>query len=124
MNAEKIVRDFCDAASTLNVDTLLDFFTDDAVYHNIPIAPVEGKAAIAEVLKGFLGPASACNFEMVSIAASGNRVLTERIDHFEVEDGKKISLPVMGAFELTPEGKISAWRDYFDLQQYMKQAQG
>jgi limonene-1,2-epoxide hydrolase len=123
MHAEKIVREFCEAASTLNVDTLLGFFTEDAVYHNMPIAPVEGKAAIGETLTGFLGPASACSFELLSIAASGNRVLTERIDHFEVE-GKRISLPVMGTFEVTPEGRISAWRDYFDLQQYMQQVQG
>jgi limonene-1,2-epoxide hydrolase len=49
-------------------------------------------------------------------------VLTERIDKFEV-GGKWIALPVMGAFELR-EGKISAWRDYFDLAQFTKQLPG
>ena len=32
---------------------------------------------------------------------------------FEV-GGKKIELPVMGVFEIT-DGKIAAWRDYFDM---------
>ena len=27
----------------------------------------------------------------------------------------------MGAFEITPEGKIRAWRDYFDMQQFTSQ---
>ena len=47
-------------------------------------------------------------------------MLTERIDRF-VLNGKSIALPVMGSFELTPDGKIKAWRDYFDMQQFMSQ---
>ncbi len=27
----------------------------------------------------------------------------------------------MGAFEVTSAGKIRAWRDYFDMQQFMTQ---
>ena len=46
-------------------------------------------------------------------------VLTERVDVFELPD-KTIELPVMGTFEVR-DGKIAAWRDYFDLQQYMNQ---
>ena len=42
----EIVRRFCDAWSDLDLDALMAFFTDDAVYHNIPIAPVAGRAAI------------------------------------------------------------------------------
>jgi hypothetical protein len=34
-----------------------------------------------------------------------------------------IELPVMGTF-VVRDGKIAAWRDYFDLNQYMSQLQG
>jgi limonene-1,2-epoxide hydrolase len=34
--------------------------------------------------------------------------------------GKQISLPVMGIFEVAGE-KIAAWRDYFDMNQFMSQ---
>jgi limonene-1,2-epoxide hydrolase len=27
----------------------------------------------------------------------------------------------MGTFEVGADGKITAWRDYFDMQQFMKQ---
>ena len=65
-------------------------------------------------------PATSVEFEMLAIASSGNVVLTERIDRF-VLGGKSIAIPVMGTFELTTDGKIKAWRDYFDMQQFMSQ---
>jgi limonene-1,2-epoxide hydrolase len=34
---------------------------------------------------------------------------------------KTIALPVMGAFEVDDDGKITAWRDYFDMQQWTSQ---
>jgi limonene-1,2-epoxide hydrolase len=46
-------------------------------------------------------------------------VLNERTDRFKLDE-RWIELPVMGVFELRG-GKISAWRDYFDLQMWMKQ---
>ena len=46
-------------------------------------------------------------------------VLTERTDRFKV-GGKWVELPVMGTFELR-DGLITAWRDYFDMQQFTKQ---
>lgn len=120
MTPEEIVRRFCAAAARRDVKELGGYFTDDAVYHNIPVAPVTGREAIESTLAQFLAPATSCEFEMLAIASSGNVVLTERIDRF-VLGGKTIALPVMGTFELTPDGKIEAWRDYFDMQQFMSQ---
>ena len=45
--------------------------------------------------------------------------MNERVDMFDTGT-KKISLPVAGVFEVK-NGKISAWRDYFDMQMYTKQ---
>jgi limonene-1,2-epoxide hydrolase len=56
---------------------------------------------------------------MPNIAASGNTVLTERVDRFTIE-GRAITLPVMGTFEIE-NGLICAWRDYFDLAGYQAQ---
>ena len=46
-------------------------------------------------------------------------VLAERVDSFAFGD-KRISLPVMGTFELAG-GKIAKWRDYFDLAEFERQ---
>ncbi|MBM4245846.1 MAG: DUF4440 domain-containing protein [Deltaproteobacteria bacterium] len=120
MNPEQIVRRFCEAAARRDVKELGAYFTDDAVYHNIPVAPVIGREAIEATLAQFLTPATSCEFEMLAVAAAGNVVLTERIDRFTI-GGKSIALPVMGTFEVAPDGKIKAWRDYFDMQQFTSQ---
>ena len=120
MDPESVVRDFCAAFARRDVRELVDFFTPDAVYHNMPIAPVRGREAIESTLRQFVDPDGAAEFELRALARSGNTVLTERVDRFVLR-GKKVELPVMGAFEVTPEGKISAWRDYFDLSQFTRQ---
>jgi limonene-1,2-epoxide hydrolase len=120
MNPEQIVRRFCEVAERRDSAALAAFFSDDAVYHNIPIDPVQGPEAIRKMLDGFLAPATHCSFELRALAVNGNQVLTERVDRFTI-NGKDIALPVMGIFELRADGKISAWRDYFDLAQFTKQ---
>jgi limonene-1,2-epoxide hydrolase len=120
MDAEKVVREFCAAWGRRDVDEILAFFAKDAVYHNIPMAPAEGHDAIRTLLNLFVPAASSIEFEIHQLAVSGSVVLTERTDRFVVGD-KTIALPVMGAFEVDDDGKITAWRDYFDMQQWTSQ---
>ncbi len=120
MTPEDVVRKFCSAVARADVHELAAFFTEDAVYHNIPIAPVRGRAAIEATLAQFISPGARVEFELKGLATRDRLVLTERVDRFEMA-GKKIEIPVMGAFEITADGKISAWRDYFDMQQFTSQ---
>lgn len=120
MNAETIVRDFCACFSRQDIQQLLDFFSEDAVYHNIPLAPAEGKAAIQAVLEQFVTPGATAEFEIRNLAVCDGIVLTERLDRLEIA-GKPVELPVMGTFEVGADGKITAWRDYFDMQQLTSQ---
>jgi limonene-1,2-epoxide hydrolase len=118
-----LVRRFIEAWKTRDLDRILGFLTDDCFYHNIPLDPVQGPAAIRAVLAPLRDMSSAIDWELHQIAETeGGVVLTERTDRFEVA-GKWVALPVMGAFELR-EGKICAWRDYFDMAQLMKQMPG
>ncbi|HEY2774432.1 MAG TPA: limonene-1,2-epoxide hydrolase family protein [Candidatus Binatia bacterium] len=116
---EQIVRDFCSAWARRDADELLGFFTDDAVYHNIPMPPVAGKAAIREVFNLFLPPAQKIEFEMLHLAVAGNVVFTERVDRF-VLGAADVELPVAGVFEIE-DGRIKAWRDYFDMATWQRQ---
>ena len=117
----EVVRRFCAAWSDdASTDDLAAFFTDDAVYHNIPLAPVTGKEDIAQSIASFIRPGppgiESIDFRVLNIAANGPVVMTERVDVFRVAD-RSFELPVMGTFEIR-DGKISAWRDYFDLNQF------
>ena len=118
--AESVVNEFCKAWARLNVDQVMDFFTEDAVYHNIPMKAANGKADIRKTIEGLLKGTTWLEFKILHSASNGNVVCNERVDSFEA-GGKKISLPVMGVFETTPNGKIKAWRDYFDVKMYTDQ---
>lgn len=122
MGAEEIVRDFCDAWSRRDIDELLSFFTEDAVYHNMPIEAVQGTDGIRNMLNLFVPGADAITFDIVHIASSGDVVHTERVDTFVMGD-KSVVLPVAGVFELRG-GKIAAWRDYFDMGAWTSQTAG
>jgi len=115
------VRRFCSAWSDdIGAVELAAFFTDDAVYHNIPLPPVTGREDIANTIASFIRPGppgiEGIEFGVINIAATGPAVLTERVDVFRLCD-KSFELPVMGAFEVS-DGKIDAWRDYFDMNQF------
>ena len=117
----EVVRRFCAAWSeNLEAAELAAFFTEDAIYHNIPLEPATGREAIAEMIGLFIRPGApgieAIEFRVVNIAADGPIVMTERVDVFTLP-GKSFELPVMGTFEVS-DGKINAWRDYFDMNQF------
>ncbi len=118
MDPDRIVRDYCAAWSRGDVEALVAAFTEDAVYHNIPMPPCEGKAAIRSFIEGFLpGTAKSVEFDIRHQLVSGNVVMNERVDTLDMPNGK-VALPVCGVFELTADGKIAAWRDYFDMAQF------
>jgi len=116
---EAIVRDFCAAFARRDVDELMGFFTEDAIYHNMPMSAVQGTTAVRGVLDMFLKPAQSVEFAMLNIASAGDTVFTERLDAFVIGD-RRVELPIAGVFDLR-DGKIAAWRDYFDLATWTRQ---
>ena len=114
-----VVLELIEGFNTRDLDRVIACFTEDADYHNIPMEKVTGVAAIRGVLEGFVGSSSAVQWDLLNIAEGDGVVLTERVDKFEM-NGTWIALPVMGTFEISG-GKISAWRDYFDLNDFQTQ---
>ena len=117
-----LVSAFCRAWSNRDVDEILGYFAEDAVYHNMPMPPMQGKPAIKTLLQQIVSPTSWIQWETLNIAEAGNVVFTERVDRFEM-GGKKVELPVAGVFEIEG-GKIKAWRDYFDMAAWTRQTSG
>lgn len=120
MNAEDTVLAFADAWNALDHERIYALMADSIVYHNMPMSPVSGLEAVREHLAGW--PVDSCHWEMLHIATRGSVVLTERIDRF-VRGKDHIVVPVMGAFEVS-DGRITHWRDYFDMGALKKQAAG
>ena len=95
------------------------FFSEDAVYHNMPMEPVQGRDSILATFADFMSMGGQVGVDITHMVADGAIVMTERVDHF-IGTEKTISLPVMGIFEVR-DGAITAWRDYFDLNQFTSQ---
>ena len=119
---ERVVDEFCKTWETLNIDKVMEFFTDDAVYHNVPLKPAKGKAEIRKTIDGFMPGTTKIEFKILGTASAGATVFNERVDSFIV-NGNHVAVPVAGVFEISA-GKIKAWRDYFDLQTYVNQLKG
>lgn len=117
----EVVQDFCAAWSRLDIEELIAYFTDDAVYHNMPGPPVQGGAAVRRAIESFLRGWDRTEWQVVNIAANGNVVFAERLDRTDAGD-RHVDLPVVGVFELEGD-RIRAWRDYFDLATYTRAMQ-
>ncbi len=121
MQAHKdAVREFCSAWDRLDLDKILALMSEDAVYHNMPLAPLKGQQQIAEFIGGFFQITQSCQFKILSLVADEHCVVTERVDTFGMKDGSTIdALPVLGIFEFDDNGKIISWREYWDLQDWI-----
>jgi limonene-1,2-epoxide hydrolase len=110
--AEEIVRAEIAAWSTNDVETVMSHFAENATFDIGPDWPkLQGRAAIHEMMKTFFAGGKCVDLKVLHLAVDGNVVLMERTDYWVV-DGKQMSWPVMGAYEVK-DGKITAWREYF-----------
>ena len=107
-----VVKRFCEAWSSGDPEQLLAFMTADAVFHNIPMEPIVGGDALRTAFEGYFRGASNFHFEILNTATAGGTVFAERLDHFDIGE-VHVELPCNGVFEVV-DGRIAAWRDYFD----------
>jgi len=120
-NSESIafIRRFLEVCVRADAEEFASYFNEDAVWWNAPWRPIQGRDAIREAMRRGAGGMRALPWDIRHILADGNVVVTERIDHFLVGENR-ISVPCAGVFELR-DGRISAWRDYWDLRQFEAQ---
>jgi limonene-1,2-epoxide hydrolase len=120
-----VVREFCALMERRDPEALRPLLADDAVYQNVGMPAFTGVDAIVENMGAqFSMFPDAYAFEIVNIASDGSVVLTERLDYIQTPDGAKPAIPVMGAFVVGDDGKITRWTDYFDLNLTIKLLQG
>jgi limonene-1,2-epoxide hydrolase len=93
-----------------------DYFLPTTVWENVGLATTTGPDEAIALNQGFESQFGVARIrvETLAIAAVGNKVLTERIDNM-LDAAGNVLLPaaVAGIFEIE-DGKITAWRDYFD----------
>lgn len=108
-----VITEFVAAWSRLDPDELASYFTEDGSYHNMPIDPVVGRDNVRAMIAAFTADWTATQWDVLNIVGAGDVVIAERLDRTRVGE-KTVDLPCTGVFEME-NGKITAWRDYFDM---------
>lgn len=106
------VRAFLAAWERRDTPTILEHFADDAVYHAVPLQPIVGKEALTRWVESFerVPPG---RLDVRHQVTTGDVVMNERTDRITLQ-GTAVTLPICAVFELS-DGRISQWREYFDL---------
>lgn len=109
----EVVEAFLEAFEAMDFDTALTSLADDCEYTNIPMGTVRGHVGVREVLEPFFAPIHENEFLLLRTATNGPVVFLERLDRHRLDHGWR-DLAVNSVFEVH-DGKITVWRDYFDL---------
>jgi limonene-1,2-epoxide hydrolase len=108
-----VIREFCAAIDGKDLAAVDALLADDVVYHNVGSEPAVGREATLAAVKFLFDMFDPIKFRLRNIAVDGDTVLTERVDEITA-NGITAPVPVMGTFEIR-DGRIVAWRDYFDM---------
>ena len=109
----EVAEAFMTAFESMDFDAALAHLADDVEYTNVPIGTVRGHAGVRQVLEPFFAPIHENEFVVLRAAETGAVVFLERLDRHRLDHGWR-ELPVNSVFEVQG-GKITVWRDYFDL---------
>ncbi len=112
-SAAEVVREFCAAIDRKDLSVVEALLDEQVVYHNVGSEPAVGREASLAAVKFQFDMFDPIEFRIRNIASDGDTVLTERVDVITA-NGIIAPVPVMGTFEVR-DGRIVAWRDYFDM---------
>jgi limonene-1,2-epoxide hydrolase len=115
MSATEVVEAFIAAIEKGDVEGALEYMSSDCEYDNVPMSKAIGHEEIRNTLAMFVSADNPAEFKVLRQAATGDIVMNERIDSLKVA-GKAIEVKVTGVWEVHA-GKITLWRDYFDMGQ-------
>jgi limonene-1,2-epoxide hydrolase len=126
MNSQQpidVIKAFLKVMETNDIDTAVQFVDDNLVYINVPFGFEAGTVHGPDGMRSVLEPAFAKvirnEFIIKNVSVDGETVFLERLDRHQLPNGWA-ELPVVGVFKVT-DGKISEWRDYFDMSVFVAQ---
>ena len=120
MIASDIALGFFQAWNNRSLNRIIEFLSEDCIYHNMPMEPINGRSEIEAYIAPVIDKTLSIEWTVLAIAEDvKGRILNERLDRLKFSQGW-LEIPIMGLLEFS-EGRISLWRDYFDLQDYQQQ---
>jgi len=111
-----LIRRFWDDLYAHEFARVGTYFTDDAVYDDVPIplARVVGPASIVRKLEIGLGKVPRHVHHLHRMVADAGCVVTEHTEDWCFADDHVVALPFVSVQEIS-NGKIRLWRDYSNI---------
>ena len=119
MNHEETIRAYYAAWVRDDLDAVFALCTEDVIAVNVPIGPIHGKTEARAFFEKFGRNMTEKRYDVERILVSGDVAVVEGVENY-LKKGKAVSLPYMSVFKFEG-GKISEWRDYFDIQTVLRQ---
>lgn len=102
------------------VQRVLAILDEDFTYQNHPQRAVHGMEEFGKWYSEFIGDVRmVCDIKRA--ACAGDWVLTERVD-VTTMNGVRMTVPIMGSFEVRSDGKIHTWNDYMPYSEHWRKS--
>ena len=108
-----VVEKFLYALRDKDLDTAGALLDDSLVYENVGLPTIRGRRRTMKLFAGMQRPGMGFDVRFHRVVADGDTVMTERIDAL-IFGRLRLNFWVCGVFEVH-EGRITLWRDYFDM---------
>lgn len=112
------VEKFLHALRDKDFATMESLMADDIVYENYGYTRIRGARRISGLFRGMQRPSLGFDVKFHRNVAEGDSVLNERTDAL-IFGRLRILIGVCGVFEVR-DGRITLWRDYFDIIDFTK----
>jgi limonene-1,2-epoxide hydrolase len=99
------------------------YIDEHGLYEDVPTpdAGAVGPENVVKRLRLGLDPVARFEHEIHRVVAEGDTVVVEHTETWHFETGEKVTNPFVTVHEVR-KGKITLWRDYWDLNTLMSQA--
>lgn len=113
-DSSELVLRFFAAWAEPDAEEIRTFFHDDAVWVDGPQGVRRGAAAIATEVAEQLKAVGGVKVDVTAMVGDGRTVMVEQVSRARVGD-TPVSTVVMAVFEFDADGRITQWREAYDL---------
>lgn len=113
-----------DATRAQDNERFLAFLAEDVEYHyHVGSPPVRGIDGVRRFLAKYRTIAEGVVWRVDRTAETDGCLLVEGYEEYtDKRTGDRVAHPYMGILEFRADGKITKWRDYFEMNQKVKTA--
>lgn len=120
---KSVVLEMWKALYAKDFDGVASFIADDGFYEDVPApdAGAVGPQNVVRRLRAGLEPVERFEHEVHRLVAEGDTVVLEHTETWHFHTGEQVTNHFVTIHQLR-EGRITLWRDYWDLNTMMAQA--